>query len=263
MERFVGWLAIISPKSGITTIAAGAFFFVACSPAVTQSNSNPDVSASIEQTSAERQRVQEGWNKAKQDFAQAAALDRFMMQHSSSVEDTKAWALVAETHEDWATLDIDQFTINFDKSCVPTVTGAFDRAGSAMIQYGKDLGTSRDPKALNLSPKLVEYGSDLANLNSICEKMAQQIKDAKEAEKTTSVASSYIPPPAQSNSNDHPYAKAAGEVLGLTLATALVGGLLVLDYAAARSAAAPPVVQTMPMHCTSYQIGMYTDTNCY
>jgi hypothetical protein len=255
---------VMSARGVIVFAASLCTLLMGCSPTDSQSNLNPEVNAELEQTSAERQLLENEWRKAKEGFAQAASLYRFMMQHSASVEDTKAWALVADTHEEWATQSPDQFVLGFEKSCVPSVTSAFDRAGSNMIQYGKDLGTSTDPKALKLSPKLVAYGSDLANMNALCEKAAQDLKDTREAEKAASqTPPSYEPAPAPSGTDDHPYAKAAGQIIGLTLATALVGGLLVLDYTAARGAASPTIVEPTPTHCTSYQVGMYTNTNCY
>ena len=251
-------------RSRFLTIAlSGVLLTAGCSSTAT--DQTPNVAASIEQTSAERQRVEEKWKQTKDAFAQAASLDKFMMQHAASVDDTKAWALVADTHDEWANEDLSEFGSSFERSCVPSVTDAFDKAGSRMIQYGQDLGRSTDPKAIKLSPELVAYGANIGNLKSICEKTAQQIKEAQDEEAAASSRATTIAAaaPAPSSTETHPYANAVGQIIGLTLAAALVGGLLVLDYEAARNAAAPTFVQTTPSHCTSYQTGAYTQTNCY
>lgn len=243
---------------------SGVFLNAGCSSTAT--DQTPSVAASIEQSSVERQQVEEKWKQTKEAFAQAASVDKFMMRHAASVDDTKAWAIVADTHNEWANDNLSEFASNVEKSCVPTVTDAFDKTGSRMIQYGQDLGRSTDPKAIKLSPALVEYGANLGNMKSICEKTAQQIKEAQDEEaaassRATTLATTESAP--SSTESSHPYAMAVGQIIGLTLATALVGGLLLLDYEAARHAAAPTFIQTTPSHCTSYQTGAYTQTNCY
>jgi hypothetical protein len=231
-----------------------------CAPAISNSAlSNPEVKAAVDAAARERQQSEAQWNQMRKAFAEAALMDAFMMQQSKSVDDTKAWSLVADTHREWAGDSLDEFATNLQNYCVPSVTTAFDDAGSNMISIGKQLISSPDPKRAALSPGLIKYGSDLANLKTVCEQLAQQNKEVQEAQASamTLPASS-----TQAPSDEHPYLKAAGEVVGLTLATALVGGLLVLDYAAARRAAADQTVVVSPTHCTSYQTGNFVNTNC-
>ena len=185
------------------------------------------------------------------------------MQRSGSVEDAKAWALVADTHRGWAGDSLEKFASRFQDSCVPSVTTAFDSAGSDMIRFGQTVGNSPDPKVAKLSPTLMKYGSDLANLKSVCEQVAEQTKEAQEAQASVAAPPVSAEATAPASSSDHPYLKAAGEIVGLTLATALVAGLFVLDYEAARSAAASQTTVVTPSHCTSYQTGNYVNTDCY
>src|SRR5258708_3153072 len=129
----------LSVRTRLLGIALSCVYLAGCSPTANQS---PNVAASIEQTSAQRRQIDEKWVQTREAFGQAASLDKFMMQHAASVDDTKAWALVANTHSEWANEDLAEFASNTD---------AFDKAGSHMIQYGQDLGRSRDPKAIKLS----------------------------------------------------------------------------------------------------------------
>jgi len=99
-------------------------------------------------------------------------------------------------------------------------------------------------------------------LKTVCEQLAQQDKEAREREAQASA----IAMPAsttQTPLDEHSSSSIAGEAVGLTLATALIGGLLVLDYAAARRTATSQPVIVSPTHCTSYRIGNYVNTNCY
>lgn len=225
--------------------------------------SNPEIKAAMEEATRERQETEQKWDQSRQAFTQAANVDTYMMQRSSSVEDAKAWALVADTHRGWAGDSLEEFASRFQNSCVPSVTTAFDSAGSDMIRFGQTVGNSPDPKVAKLSPTLMKYGSDLANLKSVCEQVAEQTKQAREVQASVAAPPVSTDATAPASSSDHPYLKAAGEVVGLTLATALVAGLFVLDYEAARSTAASQTTVVTPSHCTSYQSGNYVNTDCY
>ncbi len=250
-------------RFSVVAIMCAALCVEGCAASVGNSAaSNPEIKAAMEEATQERQESERRWVQSRQAFTQAASVDTYMMQRSSSVEDAKAWALVADTHRGWAGDSLNEFASRFQDSCVSSVTTAFDTAGSDMIRFGQTVANSPDPKIAKLSPTLMKYGSDLANLNSVCEQVSQQAKEAQEAQ-----ASVVSPPVAnattQADSSDHPYLKAAGEVVGLTLATALVAGLFLLDYEAARSAAASQTTVVTPTHCTSYQTGSFVNTDCY
>lgn len=229
-----------------------------CGPSANNSAlSNPEVKAAVDDAARERRQSEAQWNQMRKQFTEAARLDSFMMQQSKSVDDTKAWSLVADTHREWAGNSLDEFATNFQNHCVPSVTTAFNDAGSNMINLGKQLSSSPDPKRAALSPSVIKYGSDLATLKTVCEQLAQQDKEAREREAQASAMAMPV------STTQAPSSSIAGEALGLTLATALIGGLLVLDYAAARRAAASPPVIVSPTHCTSYQMGNFVNTNCY
>jgi hypothetical protein len=252
-----------NPEHWFSLCIAAILSICAASCAASVSNSplsNPEVKAAVDEAARERQQSEQQWEKVRKDFAEASHVDAFMVQQSKSVDDTKAWSLVADTHREWAGDSLDEFARNFQNYCVPSVTTAFDDAGSNMIALGKQLSSSPDPKTAALSPSVIKYGSDLAILKTVCEQQAQQNKEVQEAQASAMA----LPTSAtQASSDEHPYWNAAGEVVGLTLATALVGGLLVLDYAAARRAAASQPVVVSPTHCTSYEMGNYVNTNCY
>lgn len=217
----------------------------------------------MEEATQERQQQEQQWDKSRQAFTQAANVDAYMMQKSGSVEDAKAWTLVADTHRSWAGDSLEEFASRFQDSCVPSVTTAFDSAGSDMIRFGQTVGNSPDPKVAKLSPTLVKYGGDLAGLKTVCEQVSQQTKEAQEAQASVAAAPVSADSTAPAGSTDHPYLKAAGEVVGVTLATALVAGLFVLDYEAARNATPSQTTIVTPSHCTSYQTGNFVNTDCY
>jgi hypothetical protein len=251
-------------RVGVVLIMCTALCSVGCaSSAGNSAASNPEIKAAMEEASRERQESEQRWHQSRQAFAQAANVDTYMMQRSGSVEDAKAWALVADTHRGWAGDSLEEFASRFQDSCVPSVTTAFDTAGSDMIKFGQSLANSPNSKIAKLSPTLMKYGSDLANLNTVCEQVTQQEKEAQEAQAAAVGTPSTTSATQPAASSDHPYLKAASEVVGLTLATALVAGLFVLDYEAARTANAPQTTVVAPTHCTSFQTGSFVNTDCY
>jgi hypothetical protein len=121
-----------------------------------------------------------------------------------------------------------------------------------VIHFGKELAHSSDAQRQAVSPGLISYGGDLAGLKVACERVQQQLAQAK-AEQAASPNPDAAPvAAAQTPDEQHPYARLAGQVIGAALVLGLVAGAAYLDYEAARHGTAQmpmPAIAPSPAYC--------------